>query len=108
MNGTASSTIVAPIEDFQVVGITVYMRRDTAEVGRVLQILTRLRWDIDRFNANFGSFDTRRVRGLEGIEGPVMRLAIVGVLKHRHEVERITKALNRSVDVYKVIATFGT
>lgn len=108
MSRVGEVAIIAPIDDFQMVGITVYMRRDVAEVGRVLQVLTRLGWEIDRFNANFGPFDVRYVRGLEVPGVPVMRLAIVGALKEKREVERITKALNRMVDVYKVIATFGT
>lgn len=86
--------------------LTVYAREDTAVCGRVLQGFTVRRLAIERFIADFSDFDHRRVKGLEGVRGKVLRITIVASLPNHDDLERIGKFLNRVVDVYKVEHTF--
>lgn len=86
----------------RLVALTVYMSPDLAEVARVLTVLARYRVAIQRFDANLSPVDTRHVSGLESLSHPVMQLGIVGMVVSDHEVERMTKTLNRLISVFKV------
>ncbi|MFI5429540.1 hypothetical protein [Aeromicrobium sp. UC242_57] len=96
-------------DDEQVAGLivlTVYARGDVAVCGRVLQGFTLRRFAVERFIADFSGFDHRLVRGLEDVRGEVLRMTIVVSLPSHDVLERISKFLNRVVDVYKVEHTF--
>lgn len=86
--------------------LTVYARGDIAVCGRVLQGFTVRRLVIERFIADFSGFNHRRIRGLEGVRGEVLRMTIVASLPSPDDLERIGKFLNRIIDVYKVEHTF--
>lgn len=92
------------MEQPESVTLTVYMQVDVAELARVLQMMVKQPMQIERFNANLVARDFSHVSGLEYVQEPVMRLAIVGTVGCSREVERATKALNRLVSVFKVIA----
>ncbi|MFC5676952.1 hypothetical protein [Aeromicrobium endophyticum] len=86
--------------------LTVYARGDAAVSSRVLQGLTLRRFAVERFIVDFSGFDHHSVRGLEDVDGEVLRMTIVVSLPHHDDLERIGKLLNRIVDVYKVEHTF--
>lgn len=86
------------------VALTVYMKNDIAEVSRVLQLMVRQPVQIERFNAHLLPHAFTHIKGLESIDEPIMRLAIVGTVSSASELERATKALNRLVSVFKVVA----
>ena len=89
----------------EVVGLTIYMRLDVAEVSRILQMLVRERLTIDRFNANFSQIDLSHVAGLNHVDVPLMKLVVVASVASTHEIESATKALNRLLDVVKVLVS---
>lgn len=85
------------------VRLTVYMKPDIAEVGRVLQVLVRQPLRIGLVNADITPFDVREITGLGVIREPVMRLLIEGAADVPQDVERTTRAVNRLVAVFKVV-----
>lgn len=84
--------------------LTVYMKQDLAEVARVLQMLVKQPLGIERFNVHLAPTDVATVKGLERMQEPVIRLAIIGTPRSDNEVESATKALNRLISVFKVVA----
>lgn len=86
--------------------LTVYARADLAVCSRVLQAFTIRPFTVERVVADLSRFDHREVRGLEDVDGPVMRIALVVSLQRDNDLERVGKLLNRVVDVYKVEQTF--
>lgn len=95
--------------DEQVAGLvilTVYARADLAVCSRVLQTFTIRRFTVERIVADLSRFDHRAVKGLEDVDGPVMRVALVISLQRDNDLERVGKLLNRIIDVYKVEQTF--
>jgi hypothetical protein len=86
------------------VTLTVYLRPGLAEVSRVLQSLVLQPITVDRFDAGLRSVDTGKVNGLDALAVPVMRLLVTGSVASSGDLERVTKRLNRLVDVYKVVA----
>ena len=86
--------------------LTVYAKADVAVCGRILQRLSLHRVVVERIVADFSRFDHRGIRGLEGIESPPVRISVAASIADHHQLERITKALNKLVDVYKIQHTF--
>lgn len=86
--------------------LTVYARGDVAVCSKVLQGFTVRRFAVERLIVDFSRFDARGVRGLESVRGELLRMTIVVSLPHHDDLERISKFLNRIVDVYKVEHTF--
>ena len=94
------------MDTMEVVGFTVYMSADVAEVSRVLQVLVRQSIRIERFNANLKEVEHGYVQGRQMSHNiSAMRLVIVGSVAGPSDVERATKLLNRLVSVYKVVVS---
>lgn len=91
------------MKSLQAVVLTVYMKQDIAELSRVLQVLVTQALRVEEFDAHMASHEVTRVKGLDAVDLPVMRLAIGASVESHHEVERATKALNRLVCVLKVV-----
>ena len=85
------------------VALTVYMKRDVAEVSRLMSMLVRQPLELERFNVHFVPSDVSNVNGLERAADPVIRVAIIATARSQSELERTTKALNRLVTVLKVV-----
>jgi hypothetical protein len=92
----------------QLVVLTVYARPSLAVCSRVLQQLIRRRVFVERVMADFSGSDHRGVKGLETLQSPVLRISVVASIADNHELEQITKLINRIVDVYKVQTSEGS
>lgn len=83
--------------------LKIYLRPDLAEVMRVLQALVRLPIVVERFDAHLSYSAIQLAGNRDRWPGPFMRVAVVGSIDGARDVERVTKALNKVVSVYKVI-----
>ncbi|MFI5426575.1 hypothetical protein [Aeromicrobium sp. UC242_57] len=71
----------------------------------MLQMLVRLPVQVERFSARVTPHDVSNVRGIESVGEPVMCLVVVATVDDARHVERLTKTLNKSASVFKVVAT---
>jgi hypothetical protein len=103
-----SAQTTSPAADEAVAGLvvlTLYAAADLAVCARISQVLSIRRFVVERLVADLSRFDHGKVRGLEGVPGPVMRISLA-VSAEPADVVRLRKLLNRVVDVYRVEDTF--
>lgn len=97
---------IAWVDGLPTTGITVYMRPDVNELARVLRLVGQSDLVLEKFNANFVPFDPQHVNGLDRLDAQLMRVVIIGTSRSSLAVERLTKRLNRLIDVYKIVVAF--